>query len=273
MAIVKLSNASRARPLFNELGYNLAIDSIIGGITKGLAFADNEDKPQTALLWNLMDTLILAGLPDDSVINQQMNWLLEAVVFPNARQRFIPSLTLHYSPLAWREQEEILLAGIPFSQAHRRYYQFIEQKTDWTTQIPEGSQVRPIDRSLIVDDSLGNISEVRGWLSSFWNTIESFETHGLGFCLVIGDIIASWCLAVYASGRHVELGLATAAEYRNRGFATLVGGACIDLCLRSDRIPHWHSFEDNRPSIVVAEKLGFGLPQTYPVYRLLVDEI
>ncbi len=73
MAIVKLTDASRAQPLFNELGYNLALDSIIAGITKGLAFADNEDKPQTALLWNLMDTLFLAGLPGDSEINQQIN--------------------------------------------------------------------------------------------------------------------------------------------------------------------------------------------------------
>ncbi len=132
--------------------------------------------------------------------------------------------------------------------------------------------MRPIDRSLLIDDTLGNISEVRGWLSSFWSTIESFERHGLGFCLIIGDTIVSWCLAVYASGRQVELGLATAAAYRNQGYATLVGGACIDLCLRSDIIPHRHTFEDNLPSIAVPAKLGFGLPQTYPVYRLLVDD-
>lgn len=272
MAVVKLAATHLAKPLFHELGYVLAVDSILGGITKGLVFADNPDNPRTSLLWNLMDTLIVAGHTKDDQINKELNWLLKAVVFPNARQRYVPSLTLYYSP-TWREQENILLDGFVFTHAHRRYYQFMDLTLDWTTQIPYGGQVRPLDRNVILDDSLGNISEVRGWVSSFWSSIESFETHGLGFCLLLADTVVSWCLVVYASGRQVELGLATVAEYRNRGYATLVGGACIELCLRHDKIPQWHTFEDNQPSIAVAEKLGFGLPQIYPVYRLIVEDI
>lgn len=220
-----------------------------------------------------MDTLIVAGNTKDDQINSELNWLLKAVVLPNARQRYVPSLTLHYSPTTWREQENILLDGFVFTHANRRYYQFMDLTLDWTANIPNGGQVRPLDRNLIHDDSLANISEVRGWVSSFWDSIESFELHGLGFCLLLADTVVSWCLAVYASGRQVELGLATVTEYRNRGYATLVAGACIELCLRRDMIPHWHTFEDNRPSIALAEKLGFGLPQIYPVFRLIVEDI
>jgi RimJ/RimL family protein N-acetyltransferase len=272
VALVKLSDPAIVRPLFDELAYNLAIDSITGGITQGIALADKEEDPELALLWNLMDTLILTGSPEDAAIVQELNWLLKAAVFPNARQRYIPSITLHFSPSGWRQQEKILFAGITVTYAYRRYYQFIDQNTAWMSQVPPGGQVRPIDAELIAQESLGNISEVRGWLSSFWSSLESFENHGFGFCLIIDDSIVSWCLTVYASGRYVELGLATVPEYRNQGYATIVGGACIDYCLRSDKLPQWHTFEDNRPSITVAEKLGFGLPQTYPVCRLLVNE-
>jgi RimJ/RimL family protein N-acetyltransferase len=90
---------------------------------------------------------------------------------------------------------------------------------------------------------------------------------GLGFCLLKGGEIVSWCLSVYASGAQIELGLATDPDHRGRGYATLTAAACLEYCTGNGLEPHWHCWEDNLPSIRVAEKVGFERPVHYLVYR------
>lgn len=258
---------ARVRPLFEGLGYNLVIDSIIDGNTPAWVYCDRPAAPQTALLWNRQDALLIGGYPGSQETNRAASRRLLEKIVPDARDRCIPELALFYTPGAWEAEIDTVLSGLEPVRANRRFYTFDAPRIDWRTDLPPGSEMRRIDENLLADRSLANVEAVAGWVRSFWASVRDFVETGFGFCLLENQAIASWCLSVYASGRRYELGLATVPDYRMRGCATLAAAACLDYCLEWGLAPEWHCWEDNPASISVAEKVGFKNPVTYTVYR------
>lgn len=257
----------QVQKLFASLRYNLVIDSIIDGNTPAWVYVDDSDIPKTGLMWNKQDALLLAGHHNHTEVNQALNQILVELVILDAKLRGIPELSLHYSPKNWEQKINLVLRGLNYQMAHRRYYTSIRPRIDWQSRIPTVGEVRPIDLALLQDEDIENIEQVKGWVSSYWRSFQEFVERGFGYCLFYQGTLVSWCLSVYTSGRHYELGLATIPEFQNRGYATLVTAACVDHCATNQYVAHWHCWEDNLPSIAVAEKVGFERPVGYTVFK------
>jgi len=258
----------RVRPVFEGLRYNLVVDSVIDGNTPAWVYADDAREPRTAWMWNRMDAMLVAGRADDDAFNRALGEMIGEKAIPDARRRHIPELTLHYHPEAWEGRIDALLPGGRLEKGLRRYYAFGSPKADWRRGIPPSCEMRRIDEELLASAQLQNVRQVVGWVRSFWRSDRDFAQTGFGFCLLQGDAVVSWCLSVFVSGKDFELGIATAPEHRGRGYATLMAAACVGHCVEKGLTPHWHCWEDNRPSIAVAEKVGFENPTRYTVYRL-----
>jgi RimJ/RimL family protein N-acetyltransferase len=257
---------TRVRPVFDTLRYNLVIDSVIAGNTPGKVWVDNEQTPRVALMWDYMDALLLAGEAQYTAVNQSLAALLNDTIVPEAKA-YLPELTLFYAPTAWEDQIDILLPDHQPIKAQRRYYEFGHVAFDWRAAMPHDCEMRRIDEALLTDTHLENVRAVEGWVRSFWHTQRDFVETGFGFCVVRENVILSWCLSVFVSGRNFEFGIATAPDHRRQGFATLAAAACVEHCVENNGMPHWHCWEDNIPSIKVAEKVGFEHPTPYTVYR------
>ena len=257
----------RLRPIFEGLRYNLVIDSVIDGNTPAWMYVDDVRHPRMAWIWNRQDAILLAGYAGDEALNRALAELIGGKVVSDARRRHIPQLSLHYFPEAWESKIDMILRDRHPEKAQRRFYTFDQLQVDWRKQIPAGCEMRRIDEALLESTHLEHICAVVGWVRSFWASSREFAKTGFGFCLLQGDTIVSLCLSVYVSGRHFELGLATAPDYRGQGFATLVAAACVEHCVKNDFTPHWHCWEENLPSVAVAEKVGFESPTPYWVYR------
>lgn len=107
-------------------------------------------------------------------------------------------------------------------------------------------------------------------MDSFWHNHRDFADTSFGFALTNETIVASWCLGVFCSGSHIELGLATVPVYQRQGYATAVAARCVAYCAKHGLTPHWHCWEDNVASWRTAEKIGFGNPTPYTVYRIRI---
>jgi RimJ/RimL family protein N-acetyltransferase len=271
-------NYARVRPVFEGLRYNLVVDSVIDGNTPGWVYVDDVRHPRTAWMWDMMDAMLVAGRADDDEVNRALARLIDERVLPKA---VIPMLSLHYYPEEWEGRMGVVLHGKGARKAWRRFYTFGGLKAGWRRAMPATCQMRRIDEELLESTDLGNVQDVAGWVRSFWASYRGFVERGLGFCLVErapetppgrglgaeGGTIASWCLSVFASGTQFELGLTTASDHRGRGYATLTAAACVEHCVEHGLTPHWHCWEDNAPSMRVAEKVGFERPERYTVYR------
>jgi GNAT superfamily N-acetyltransferase len=219
-------------------------------------------------MWNRMDAMLLAGNAGNGAFGTALGGLIQERVMPDARRRRIPELDLAYHPDAWETEIPVLLSGLPHKRAARRYYAFDRLRIDWPSRLPEGCRVQRLDANLLTGAPMENLQAVLGWVHSFWRSSLAFLQTGFGYCLLRRDAILSWCLTVYASGTHVELGLATAPAHRRQGHATLVAGACVEHCMQHGLTPHWHCWEEHVASRAIAETVGFGNPTSYIVYRL-----
>lgn len=251
--------------LFEPLRFNLVIDSIIDGNTPGWVFADRGTAPTSGLMWDRQDAVLAAGRPDDGLIAT-----IQQEILPDARRRWIPELCFFMGDPAWEDRIRNILTGVEIERADRFYYRFGGLKINWQEALPDGFLMRRIDPFLLQNDTLFNAGEVAGWVSSFWATFEDFTRKGFGFCVLDADMVVSWCLTVFASRDQRELGLATVPEYRGKGLATATAAACLAHCLTQGYNPHWHCWADNRPSQVVAEKVGFVDPIRYEVLRIKI---
>lgn len=258
---------ARVQPLFAKLRYNLVIDSIIDGNTPTWVYVDDPIRPRTALMWNRQKSLLLAGFALDETVNAAIGELIAQKIIPDARQRYIPELSLHYTPFDWEGHMDMVLTGREYHKARRRIYTFKNLKVDWRDKLPSELKMRRIDAWILQNQDLENAGQMLAWVLSYWDSVPAFESTGFGYCLLDEQVVASWCLTVYASSRQFELGVATVAQFRNRGLATLTTAACLEHCLTNGYNPHWHSWEHNRPSIAVAQKVGFERPMGYSVYR------
>ncbi|MFN8474566.1 MAG: GNAT family N-acetyltransferase [Anaerolineae bacterium] len=262
------------QPLFEALRYNIVIDSVLDGNTPGWVFADDVDHPTTAFIWDMQDAMLVAGNPNNADVTLALAALIRDEIVPDARRRWIPYLSLHFDRPAWEPViERTILAGWQPEKAARRYYTLEHLAWNWRIGMPPDTQMRPITAALLDGNDLVNADQVRGWVLSFWPSVEAFEAKGIGYCVVYGETtIASWCLSVFVSGRNYELGLATAPDYRGRNLAVRTAAACVETCLARGLTVHWHCLEENRPSQRVAEKVGFDETRDYEVYRFSIED-
>lgn len=270
MIELSAGNFQRVRPLFNPLGFNLAVDSVLAGNTPGQVFADDPVEPHLGLLWNRQDALFLAvhpGMEIDISLVQRLEEVFRRTIIPDARQRYIPHLSLQWFPIEWQNMlQDVLMVWRP-EKAYRRLYLYKQIGVDFRHGLLPGYTVERINQRTLQSDLL-NRDQVLGWIESFWASPDIFLERGFGYCVTTNDAITSWCLSVFNYQNRFELGVATAEQFRQLGLASLAVASCLEYCLLNDLIPEWHCWENNIPSIKLAEKVGFEQRLSYPAYQL-----
>jgi RimJ/RimL family protein N-acetyltransferase len=90
-----------------------------------------------------------------------------------------------------------------------------------------------------------------------WQSPETFQQNGMGFCAVCGDIPAGWAFSAAVSDNEIDIGVETAAEHRRNGLAEACASAMIQEILRRGKTPVWACAGQNAASAALACKLGF----------------
>lgn len=264
---------SVVRPLFGGLLYNLVIDSVIEGNTPGKVYVDDPAAPRTAVLWNRMDALFLAGEPGSPSLYERINRLVRQSLIPDASQRGVPNFSINYDPPGWKTALPAILAGYLPRPVARRCFRFEGRLRVPQPEPHSGLHIAPLEVGLLLHGSLRNTGSVMGWILSFWHSLDEFLENGVGFCVHDEAQIASWCLSVFASRAfydrpQLELGIATEPALQGRGLASAAAAACLDYCQQQGIEPHWHCDVNNHRSARVAEKVGFVPLLDYEVQRI-----
>ncbi len=259
---LKRENYEKGRPLLKGLmEYNLHINAILEGTSKGQIFVDNLDNPQSVHVLTPIGTHYLAGYRDNKNFNKELHQKI-----PDDR-----FFVLWYSPDNWESKFNVLLKKRFARKATRLYYKFKEPKIrDWKEEIPSNYHLKFLNREFIEQTKLKNIDAIREWISTEWTSFNHFFEEGFGFGLVNEekDVIVSWSLTDYVSKEHCcEIGVTTDRNYRKKGFGILTVSATVEFCLSNGFTEiGWHCWDSNLGSITIAEKVGFELERRYFVY-------
>ena len=167
-----------------------------------------------------------------------------------------------------------MLDGLNPMPHRRRLYALEELRVDRRSPIPEGYQMVPLDEALFRREDLKGMDTMADWVLGDWRTAAQFAERELGFCLVHGEELVSWCATEYTcepvpgTGRMCHLGIYTREGYRRRGFATRVATATVEHCLASGiEQVGWHCWASNEASAATARRVGFDLAAEQVVYN------
>ena len=217
--------AERAGPL---VGAHVAVTG------HGQAWADRWPDPRVALV-ETAGNYMLDGDPA-ALVPEDLRPLVRG--FVDAPDEFIPGLRAAFPRLGVWSRVIYTLESDPPPQDP-----------------PAGAEVRP----LVAGDTpaLAELSAESNWISKTWNGPEGFIASGRAWgAFLDGELVS--VSGTFLAGLHYEdLGVATEPDHRGRGLSP----ACtVGLCraiLADGRYPCWTTSTDNRPSIRVAQKLGF----------------
>jgi RimJ/RimL family protein N-acetyltransferase len=259
---------ARARDAFLLMSHNLAVESIIKGLTPGRIWVDDPEEPSSALTW-FKGRVFLSGDPDDRAFANGVSEILSGPYSDMIVRHGGSGFALYYHPEGWEDRLSEMLPGVSRTTYRRLYYRLDASKRSWDVSPPEGYTLLPIDSELLERTDLEDIDGVMDEMQSERSTVEAFLEKSFGYCVVHGYSIVGWCMSEYNAGDRCELGIATAEGHRRRGLATLTGRAVIRKAVSKEITGiGWHCYASNTPSVATAERLGFSKALEYPVIRV-----
>jgi hypothetical protein len=255
----------RIMPLYAGWRFDLRMNSLLNGYSRGQVYVDRVVNPQTAVAW-IDDLFYLVGDEHNEAFERSWTHWLEGVIIPQAKKDGLRYFAVQVYPLQpWREPLQALLKGHDVQVNHEWKFAFrpdvYRQMAEWPD-LPAGFALQRVDREMLQDP---NCQPLLDAVSRRNASIDVFLTRGLGMVLRQGATLVSACVSAYVDRGLHELAVDTYdPEQRKRGFSALTAKACIDLCLRHGATPVWTADESNAASLALARKLGFDKVGEYP---------
>lgn len=250
-------------PMYHDTGgvYPLIL-AVLEGSQRGQVFV-SDDCPQAAFVINNFGFARLVGIGDDAFDHEL------AELLAGRESALGCSYLLWYDPPArWRKKLNRFV-GDAIKRRERVRFEFRSERARYVSeaaQCPEDFALREMDHCLL--------SKAKKFAldleSRFWSSADDFVANALGACLVNDNHIVSFCYAAAVADGLAEVDVVTDAEFRGRGFATIVSQQFVRQCLGKGIKPTWDCFVYNAASMRLAEALGFGEQYRYPFYSFNV---
>ena len=265
-----------ARPIFQAIDYNLAVQAILEGSVPAEIYVDDPIQPRVALTWS-KPRYYLAGSPENQEFNDHLRRRLAGTSSSRQNESNDDLFILYYAPAdTWEETLDTLLRDMNPIRSEREYYSIQtarDKSHPASTPLPEGFSLSYVDQDLLAQKDLGNLDDLLEELCSERQSVQDFLDRSFGFCLLHGDEVAGWCLSEYNAASRCEVGIATFEPHRRQGLATTMTSALVEHAL-SQGISHlgWHCYASNVASAATARKAGFVKTVEYPVRFAYLDE-
>ncbi len=268
MKILPAEKYGTIKSFFEKIRYNLLIDSILNNNTIGKILVDNIERPNFSLIWTYTDSLIIGGNITDT---GDLYNSYKKEFFPVFHKWNIPYLIVYYDVNNKELRKKIITSfnENEFTDLDRVYFHFKKAKYNSDIKKFNDIQLLKIDKDILSRNDTKGYEEVNGWIHSFWKTEEDFIKYGSGYCIIKDKTFISWCITVYYNDKERELGLYTNKNYRNKGYGSLVASSAINDLLTRGLNPHWHCRVENKPSVKLAEKIGFENPHYYKTLKMI----
>lgn len=121
------------------------------------------------------------------------------------------------------------------------------------------------------DHAISNIEFLHSKIAEFWSSPHQFFQEGIGYCVVYKDEIASICFSGFVVESVHCIDIETLEEHQGKKLAQHAANAFVEKCLENDLVPYWDCMKSNKPSVAVAENLGFSNIFAYKGYEFKLE--
>jgi hypothetical protein len=252
--MIKLnSNYNRVLPILNKVPFNHLFATVaVEGKVDGQIYVDHELEPTVCLIVHKYGMALLCGNHESEFFNNSLIGFLNNDSLNNNYAKWL----LTY-PDDWDKKIDLFNANI--LQIERVNFKFNSGTIIDKIKIPNDMMLRKINKD-IYEKIEGSVVP-----QSFWNSAEDFLENGIGYVLLKGDELISFCFSSFIVDNKLELGIETVEKYRNKGYSILVAAKMIEFCLNYGFEPVWACRDKNIGSFKLAERVGFS-PSSYHRY-------
>lgn len=253
--IHKIINTKNVEYLFTDW-QETCIWSALQGIMGDIYTKDSE-QPDAAMVI-LGDFCFLAGNPTTELVAYKPeDFQRDFIIMVPQSEAWAKLIEEQYSENAKRITRHAI---------HKNKGAFDKEKlTQAATDIPEGYELRMIDKELY--DACLSEEWSKDFVSNYKN-YDMFETLGLGALMIkkdTGEIVAgASSYSTYKDG--IEIEIVTREDHRKRGLAYRCASKLILECLKRNLYPSWDA--RTMISVALAEKLGYEYSHDYVAYDI-----
>jgi RimJ/RimL family protein N-acetyltransferase len=241
--------ARRAERLFRaDVPAMPRLSGVLDGSLTGEIWADSATEPAWAMATELVDgTTWIAGRPSPAAV---------ATIF----ERLRPTSAEIVVGLDGLDD------GVAEMLPPNHFYQ--GEAIDFTERLPTAADggpppLRDGHRLVAIDDQLIQRTEWFADTLRAFGSLERWRATGLGWCVLVGEVLASEATTGPPIRGTIELGVFTNPAFRGQGLATVVARQLVLTCESRGLRPWWNANIDNRPSLAVARRIGFSRERTY----------
>ncbi|PCD84968.1 GNAT family N-acetyltransferase [Lysinibacillus fusiformis] len=261
--IVELDKAdfSKCRELLNEQG-QLEAKAVVERINPGRIFVDNRDNPSSGLIWlGNNDGFIFFGSEQNEEFNNELNNLIDNIIIPAAKKVQLK----WFEGVGNHEKWNPIIASV-FEHRHlgswlQRVYtlQQGDYKGDTVPIVNHEYELCKISATLLdnKDHSIHNIVFLQSKIEAFWSSTDIFLSKGMGYCIIHHNEIVSTCISGFGAANVHGIDIETIEAHQRKNLAQTLAHHYVQECLKNNWIAYWDCMDMNKPSVAIAEKIGF----------------
>ncbi|PEB47531.1 GNAT family N-acetyltransferase [Bacillus pseudomycoides] len=264
------SDFYKCKGLVNEKG-QLEVKAVIEGVNPGRIFVDNIFSPNSGLIWlGNNDGFLFIGNEENEEFNNEINDFIDKVIEPEAKKVGLNCFEGIGNHQKWNKTIERMFKHRKLSSWNQRVYTLKkgDYKDKHEPKIEQGYTVLKISKTLYENNknSFKNIEFLQSKILEFWSSPDSFFNEGIGYCIVYDNTIVSVCFLGFVVKNIHCIDIETLENHRGGNLAQKTTHSFVKDCLGNDIIPYWDCMELNKPSIAVAENIGFTNAFNYVGY-------
>ncbi|MEO4055179.1 GNAT family N-acetyltransferase [Solibacillus sp. CAU 1738] len=254
----------------------LEVKAVVEGINPGRVFVDDTTSPKSALVWlGNNDGFIFIGDEENEVFNNQMNSFIDTVIKPEAKKVGLNWFEAIGNHPKWNKIIEKMFEHRKVGSWNQRVYTLQKEIYNARNEpvLEQGYAVIKISSTLYENNNneIHNIKFLHSKILEYWSSPDKFFNQGTGYCIVHNNHIISICFSGFVVGNIHCVDIETLESYRGKKTAQKVAHHFVKDCLENDIVPYWDCMESNKPSIAIAESLGFNNTFNYIGYEFSLD--
>lgn len=244
--------------LLNEQG-QLEAKSIVMGVNPGRIFVDEFVIPKSGLIWlGNNDGFIFIGDECNKRFNAEINAFIDDVILPEAKKVGLNYFEVVGNHDLWNDTIERLFKHRGLGSWNQKVYTLGNgYKRESEPLLPEGYNVQKINKSFYENNSIQNMQFLHSIIEEFWSSPERFFSNGVAYGIVFNNELVSLCFSGFVVENIHCVGIETMPEHQGKKLAQIIAHHFARYCFDNNQVLYWDCMEGNKPSVAVAEKLGF----------------